>query len=1129
MTSRVEGLSSRNVHDVDGIVRNNALLPALILRADHQANIVEVNTLWTSYADASTQDLLGRGCERFMHADDRERFFHDILNAATGSQVSECEFRLIGRQDRSWWFCGSLNTERDDRGRPRGAVGVFIEQTVRKQREAKNASLSAIVETADDAIISKTLDGTILTWNSSAERLFGHTADQAVGQSIQLIVPPSHRAEIDGILARVARGERITQYETSRIHRDGRRVDISLTVSPIVDQHGKVIGASAIARDMTRTTQQYAHIQRLSAIVESSSDAIISCTIEGMITSWNGGAERVHGYTSEQACGQTMDLIVPSDRRSEMNAILSRVRKGERIEQHETVQLRADGTRVDVSLTISPIINQAREVIGVAAISRDVTLQQRAERALTESEERFRHAIREAPFPIMLHDDTGKVLVVNREWSRISGYDHHEIRTVDTWLKRSASQAPPMLKEDVDRLFKEGERQDLGEHTIVTQNGENRTWVMSSAPLGTVQGRRQIVTSAMDITKRKLTEESLRQSKDRLDLLHDIDRSILSEIAPHEIVAMVLPRLHQLIPCQYTSLAMASGDGMIMKVVAALGRGATGAPLSTGSSFPVDTGALPFASAGGRAHAVVDLTDPNAICISHPFADALRAQGQRYVLALALRIADKVEGMLCISAASLDIIEDRYCAVAREVVAQLTVAYTHHRVRNHLLETTRSLRVITELDHIIAGSNDVDDIFEHVVKSLIQLIDLDRAALVVLLPGADQAEIIAQWSRREPLIRSGNRMKVVGSVIEHVLKTRSPMVEYDLGESSEWAENDWLREQGVASRILFPMFVKDKPIGLMAIASYTHRLYTDRDLDLLRPIVDQIAIAVTKSYMHSELESRVVDRTADLSRRVNEVEQLNITMGELLRDLRSTNKRLHTTAGELHELNAELEMYASSVSHDLRAPLRSIRGFGDILVRRFGEQLNEQGRHYLSNIIESSKRMDELIEDLLRFARLGRRGVVFVNLPLAQIIDVARQNLGTRLNEVDLVVPRQLPTLRADKSLLAEIITNLLDNAIKYVAPGVRPKVAISIRSSEFGEIVEIRDNGIGIPDEHLDKVFDVFQRLHPAEAYPGTGIGLTIVKKAVRLLEGRVWLESKVNEGTSVYLELQRAPNENA
>jgi len=246
--------------------------------------------------------------------------------------------------------------------------------------------LVAIVESSSDAIISKDLNGIIQSWNKGAEHIFGYTADEAVGMPVTMLMPPDRVDEEPGILASIRRGESIQHYETIRRHKDGRLLDISLTVSPIRDSGGNVVGASKIARDITERKKDVAELGKLAAIVNSASDAIISKDLNGTIQSWNHGAQAIFGYTAEEVIGKPVTILMPPDRVDEEPGILGRIRKGENVSHYETIRRRKDGKLLNISLNVSPVRDAHGVIIGASKIARDVTEHKRVESAVREAE-----------------------------------------------------------------------------------------------------------------------------------------------------------------------------------------------------------------------------------------------------------------------------------------------------------------------------------------------------------------------------------------------------------------------------------------------------------------------------------------------------------------------------------------------------------------------------------------------------------------------------------------------------------------------------------------------------------------------------------------------------------------------
>jgi len=237
--------------------------------------------------------------------------------------------------------------------------------------------LSAIVDSSDDAIISKTLDGIITSWNKSAERLFGYAAEEVIGQPITILIPPDRLREEPEILSSLKRGERVDHFETTRRRKDGTLIDISLTISPIRDRSGKVIGASKVARETTEMKRADRAHRLLSAIVDSSDDAIISKSLDGIVTSWNKSAERLFGYAAGEVIGQPITILIPPDRLREEPEILSSLKRGERVDHFETIRRRKDGTLIDISLTISPVRDHNGKIVGASKVARDITERKR--------------------------------------------------------------------------------------------------------------------------------------------------------------------------------------------------------------------------------------------------------------------------------------------------------------------------------------------------------------------------------------------------------------------------------------------------------------------------------------------------------------------------------------------------------------------------------------------------------------------------------------------------------------------------------------------------------------------------------------------------------------------------------
>lgn len=275
-----------------------------------------------------------------------------------------------------------------------------------------------------------------------------------------------------------------------------------------------------------------------------------------------------------------------------------------------------------------------------------------------------------------------------------------------------------------------------------------------------------------------------------------------------------------------------------------------------------------------------------------------------------------------------------------------------------------------------------------------------------------------------------------------------------------------------------------------------------------------------------DLEHEVrVDGPPDLRHVGSEVEAMRRRLVTALSEVESSRRqaddarqRLAEQAEDLRRSNSDLEQFAYVASHDLQEPLRKVASFCQLLERRYKGQLDERGETYIAYAVDGATRMQQLITDLLAFSRVGRGAVDLEVIDLDECTTRALRALATAIEETEAVVTvPELPQVRGQVNLLAQLLQNLVSNGIKFRRPGVTPEVTITCEQVDDTWLMACSDNGIGIEPQYAERIFVIFQRLHPKDEYAGTGIGLALCKRIVEFHDGRIWLDTSVSVGTTV------------
>jgi PAS domain S-box-containing protein len=470
-------------------------VPDALVGMDQKGVIRFVNRQTESLFGYDRDELIGQPIETLVpeplwqiYAEHREGYFADPRTRSSG-----LDLELNGRQRDGTEFPANISLSHIDTGDVLLVITAVRDVTKQKQAVKNAQLLAAIVQYSDDAIIGGTLGGIITSWNPAAETMYGYSGKEIIGKSGSLLYPDDRVDEMNAVLARIKDGQAVEDLETNGVRKDGTVVLVSITIAPIRDEDGEIVGASAVHRDVTEQRQAMAVAQRMAAIVESSDDAIIGGTLEGIITSWNPAAERLFGYSSEEIIGTSAEAVTPRDRPDEMQAILAKLRASQHIEHLETIRVRKDGTLFPVSLTVSAICDADGVIVGTSMISRDTTEMKHAVRYA-------RSLIEAALDPLVTISTGGRITDVNEAMVKATGVPRDKL--IGTDFSHYFTD-PDKAAEGYQRVFAQGSVTDYP-LTLRHEDG-TLTNVLYNASVyrdfnGNVLG---VFAAARDITKQK--------------------------------------------------------------------------------------------------------------------------------------------------------------------------------------------------------------------------------------------------------------------------------------------------------------------------------------------------------------------------------------------------------------------------------------------------------------------------------------------------------------------------------------------------------------------------------------------------------------------------------------------------
>jgi signal transduction histidine kinase len=594
----------------------------------------------------------------------------------------------------------------------------------------------------------------------------------------------------------------------------------------------------------------------------------------------------------------------------------------------------------------------------------------------------------------------------------------------------------------------------------------------------------------------KGTRRSLARHAERLRMLHEIDRAVLAEETPEAIAAAVIQPLRELLGVPraiVNKFDLAAGE---VEWIAAAGRRRVHARPGVRYSLRLmgDVEAL--------RRGETQLLDVQALPAG-PETAALLASGVQFYTVVPMIAGGELLGALSFGGRSRAF-PPEHVNIVREVAAQLAIAISQARllarVKGHAAELESRVRERTaEIDMLhgttleISKADSSTEAFTLLLRKVCEYSGWRFAQLWLPHAGTTRLKLGTGWYSHDPALgrfRKANEQLAFapeGGALERVARTKVPDWLWELQPVANAVRRPLMIEAGFKSWIGFPVLADGEVIAVIEFFDTQLRSRDERVLRLIATLASQLGPVIERK------------------RAAEQIDALNANLQRYTIELEATNK--------------ELESFSYSVSHDLRAPLRAVDGYARMLEEDYAPQLDDEGRRLLAVVRDASTRMGRLIDDLLAFSRLGRQEPVRRRIDMSALVaELIAELRGESKAAIEALA---LPVAEADPAMIRQVWANLIGNALKYSGKRQGAQIQIGARAEQGENVYWVRDNGAGFDMRYAQKLFGVFQRLHRAEEFPGTGVGLAIVQRVITRHGGRVWAEGRPGEGACFYFSL--------
>ncbi len=1087
-------------------------IPDGITFTDMTGTILELNEAMVNmYGHSNKEELIGRNAIDFIVDEYRDTVVLLGMEAIKeGHDINRIEYRLVnasGKQFDVELYAAPL---RDSSGEPVAWVNVSRDITERKRAEdavrESEQRFRLIFESIVDGLTVTDLNGNIVDINEAALQLHGYSEKQEIigKNTIEYMVAEADRKRtVEEALEAIGQDRPLSRAEYRLQRADGTEFDGEFSTAILRDASGKATGHIGMTRDITERRQAEEAIrqseEKLRIMFESMRDAIVLTDTTGTIVEVNDATVKMHGFGSrEEIIGRNgIELVAESDRKKVAEAAINQS-KGETAEgliEHHLL-LRADGTEFESESSRAVLQDTNGKTTGFIAVERDISERRQMERELLESAQKIRLVFESLGDGVSVTDMQGNLIEVNEAAVHLHGYRRKEELIGRNGLELVAEDDRKRCMQNALHAAETGEIQYRMEYKMLRKGAREFDADYTLAPLkdssGNITG---FIAIVRDVTGQKQAAQALEESESRFRALVE---NMSSAVAVYEVKNKGKDFIFKDLNSAGERISDLKKEDILDKNL-------------------VDV--FPNIKKGGLYQAmrrVWKTGKPEHVPPTLYRDDRISGWRENYIYKLPTGEVVAV-----------------YDDVTERIRAEEALRESGEKLRT-MFDSTNDSFIITDLETNVVDVNEAtlrtfgyskEELIGKKGFDLIAPEDLEKA----MEPMSQALEAGKPMDRMELSIICGDGRKLETDFSISALHDSAGNTTGFVAAARDITERkraeEALRESEEKLRTMFEstsdgILVTDPTLSIIQTNEAAARMLGFASKEAM---VGQSALP----YMSAGTRGPAgAEDNGDGKVQVEfSVSQLRDSFGNtsgfiaVARDVTERKKaeaQLKKMLQDLERSNAELEQFAYIASHDLQEPLRMISSYTQLIGRRYKGKLDADGEEFIEYAVDGATRMQDRIQALLTYSRVGTRGKEFEPIDCEDVLNEALANLQVAIKKSDAVITHDpLPTVTADGIQMVQLFQNLIENGIKFHDQN-QPQVHISAKEQDEDWLFSFRDNGIGIDPEYKDRIFLIFKRLHAKGEFAGTGVGLALCKKIVERHGGKIWVESEVGKGAT-------------